>query len=146
MSVLLLACPNLPEVELKIPAQVSKASPMDVHLEKSTDLELPALKDVAVGAARLSRPAADGSVEAASTELCLKEGIDLGVCDTQYPSQRFLASTVDMKEFSPFSLSSRVRFTWLDCFFSSVVSVVSFLAPFLVTGLAYYSQRQQSVA
>ena len=44
-----------------------------------TNLKLLALKDVAIRTARLARPAADCSVQAASCELGLKKKVDLGV-------------------------------------------------------------------
>lgn len=43
-------------------------------------LQLPTLENVTIRTARLSRPAADGRVQATSGELRLKEGVHLGIC------------------------------------------------------------------
>lgn len=75
MCVLLLAGPDLPEVEL----QSTVSIPYITGVMAQTYLELLALEDVAVRTARLARPAADASVQATSRELGLQERVDLGV-------------------------------------------------------------------
>ena len=115
VRVLLLAGPDLPEVEL----------------------ELLALQDVPVRAAGLPWPAGDGRVQTASRELALEERVDLGVYAGSVRNFS-LAYDGEHGRCSPFFLSSRARCAWLDSFFSSVSSV-SFFTPFLVTGCAYYN-------
>ena len=74
MCVLLLTGPDLPEVELE-----ARQRQIFQRGGRRTYLELLALEDVAISAARLPWPAADASVETARSELGLKKRVDLGV-------------------------------------------------------------------
>lgn len=75
VGVLLLVGSELPEVEL----QITSDDDFMVERVPKTHLKLLALKDVAVGTARLTGAAGDGGVEAASSELGFEEGVDLRV-------------------------------------------------------------------
>lgn len=80
MSVLLLAGPELPEVELWAHWRQSPTLPYALsRTNMETYLELFAFKDVAICTARLSWSAADSSVQAAGSELGLEKGIDLSI-------------------------------------------------------------------
>lgn len=80
MCVLLLASPELPQVELQ-PHVKSPSVPLQflTTTRPRTHLEFPSLKDVAVRATRLTRSAADHSVQPTSGELGLQERVDLRI-------------------------------------------------------------------
>lgn len=80
MSVLLLAGPKLPEVELWAHWRQLPTLPYTLsRTNMGTYLELFTFKDVAIRTARLSWSAADNSVQTAGSELGLKKGFDLSI-------------------------------------------------------------------
>ena len=86
VCVLLLASPDLPQVELcTCDTPLSANAPAyRIRTALCTYLQFPALEDVAVCTARLSGSAADHSVQPASGKLSLEQRVDLSI----YTSQR----------------------------------------------------------
>lgn len=82
VCVLLLACPNLPQVELRTKSKFLLPAP--VRTKKETYLKLLALENVSVSTARLTWSAADNSVETTCSELGLKQGINLRFYSGKY--------------------------------------------------------------